>query len=90
LESVINARNKLKTIDLMGIDTHIVYHAQRIITEWGWGLSKTDGSWGSKGSCHSDLASRAASFKKQKVVHVDLTVLSIFQKAVTFDHKFSC
>jgi len=33
-----NARNKLKTIDLMRIDTHIVYHAQRIITEWGWGL----------------------------------------------------
>ena len=59
-----NARNKLKTIDLMRIDTHIVYHAERIIKEWGqglfknffkggwWGLSKTDGSWGSKGSCH--------------------------------------
>ena len=25
-----NARNKLKTCDLMGIDTHIVYHAHRI------------------------------------------------------------
>ena len=48
-----NARNKLKTCDLMGIDTHIVYHAHRINTEWGWGLfKKTDGSWGSKGSCH--------------------------------------
>jgi len=35
-----NARNKLKTIDLIGIDTHIVYYAQRIITEWGWGLFK--------------------------------------------------
>ena len=23
-----NDRNKLKTIDLMGIDTHIVYHAK--------------------------------------------------------------
>ena len=31
-----NARNKLKTIDLMGIDTHIVYHTHRINTEWGW------------------------------------------------------
>ena len=50
-----NARNKLKTSDLMGIDAHIVYHAHRISinTEWGWGLfKKTDGSWGSKGSCH--------------------------------------
>ena len=35
-----NARNKLKTSDLMGIDTHIVYHAHRINTEWGWGLFK--------------------------------------------------
>ena len=35
-----NARNKLKTRDLMGIDTHIVYHALRINTEWGWGLFK--------------------------------------------------
>ena len=35
-----NARNKLKTCDLMGIDTHIVYHAHRINTEWGWGLFK--------------------------------------------------
>ena len=33
-----NARNKLKTIDLMGIDNHIVYHAHRINTEWGWGF----------------------------------------------------
>jgi len=56
------ARNKLKTIDLMRIDTHIVYHAQRIITEFLYRFSfkgggvvslKTDGSWGSKGSCHS-------------------------------------
>ena len=38
-----NARNKLKTIDLMRLDTHIVYHAQRIMTE----SLKTDGSWGS-------------------------------------------
>ena len=35
-----NARNKLKTCDLLGIDTHIVYHAHRINKEWGWGLSK--------------------------------------------------
>jgi len=35
-----NARNKLKTSDLMEIDTHIVYHAHRINTEWGWGLFK--------------------------------------------------
>ena len=35
-----NARNKLKTIVLMGIDTHIVYHAHRINKEWGWGLSQ--------------------------------------------------
>ena len=35
-----NARNKLKTIDLMRIDTHIVYHAHKINTEWGWGLFK--------------------------------------------------
>ena len=35
-----NARNKLKTSDLMGIDTHIVYHAHRINKEWGWGLSE--------------------------------------------------
>ena len=48
-ESVMNARNKLKTIDLLRIDTHIVYHEHRIKTEWGWGLFKTDGSWGSKG-----------------------------------------
>ena len=33
-----NAKNKLKTCDLMGIDTHIVNHAHRINTEWGWGL----------------------------------------------------
>ena len=38
--SVMNARNKRKTIDLMRIDTHIAYHAQKIITEWGWGLFK--------------------------------------------------
>ena len=44
-----NARNKLKTIDLLRIDTHIVYHEHRIKTEWGWGLFKTDGSWGSEG-----------------------------------------
>ena len=31
---------RLKTIDLMRIDTHIVYHTQRIIKEWGWGLFK--------------------------------------------------
>ena len=35
-----NARNKLKTIDLMRINTHIVYQAQRIIKAWEWGLSK--------------------------------------------------
>ena len=35
-----NAKNKLKTCDLMGIDTHIVYHAHRINKEWGWGLSE--------------------------------------------------
>ena len=35
-----NARNKLKTIVLMGSDTHIVYHANRINKEWGWGLSE--------------------------------------------------
>ena len=35
-----NAKNKLKTCDLMGIDTHIVYHAHRMNTEWGWGLFK--------------------------------------------------
>ena len=35
-----NARNKLKTSDLMGINTHILYHAHRKNTEWGWGLSK--------------------------------------------------
>ena len=31
----------------MGIDTHIVYHAHRINTEWGWGGDslKTEGSW---------------------------------------------
>jgi len=38
--SVMNARNKLKTINLMGINTHIVYHSLRINTEWGWGLFK--------------------------------------------------
>ena len=43
-----NAKNKLKTCDFMGIDTHIVCHVHRINTEWGWGLfKKTDGSWGS-------------------------------------------
>ena len=31
-ESVKNARKKLKTIDLVRIDTHIVYHAHRINT----------------------------------------------------------
>ena len=35
-----NAKNKLKTCDLMGIDTHIVYHAHRMTPEWGWGLFK--------------------------------------------------
>ena len=35
-----NAKNKLKTCDFMGIDTHIVYHVHRINTEWGWGLFK--------------------------------------------------
>ena len=35
-----NARNKLKICDLMGIDTHIVYHAHRMNREWGWGLFK--------------------------------------------------
>ena len=36
-----NARNKLKTIDLMRINTmHIVFHAHRINPEWGWGLFK--------------------------------------------------
>ena len=39
-ENVMNAKNKLKTIYLMRINAHIVYHAQRIITEWGWGLFK--------------------------------------------------
>ena len=33
-----NSRNKLKTIDLMRIATHIVYH--KINAEWGWGLLK--------------------------------------------------
>jgi len=35
-----NAKNKLKTCDLIGIDTHIVYHAHRMNTEWEWGLFK--------------------------------------------------
>ena len=35
-----NAKNKLKTCDLMGIDPHIVFHAHRINTESGWGLFK--------------------------------------------------
>ena len=30
-----NAKNKLKTCDLMGIDAHFVYHAHRINKEWG-------------------------------------------------------
>ena len=38
MESVVNAKNKLKTCDLIGIDTHILYH--RMNTEWGWGLFK--------------------------------------------------
>ena len=43
-----NARNKLKTCDLMRIDAHIVYHAHR---KSGDRVSlKTDGSWGSEGS----------------------------------------
>ena len=53
-----NARNKLKTIDLMWIDTHIVCHAQRIITERGGVSLKSEGSWGSEGSSYTDLASR--------------------------------
>ena len=54
-----NVRNKLKTIDLMRIDTlHIVYLAHRI-TQSGDGVSlKTEGSWGSEGSSHTDSASR--------------------------------
>ena len=52
-----NVRNKLKTIDLMRIDTHIVYLAHRI-TQSGDGVSfKTEGSWGSEGSSHTDSAS---------------------------------
>ena len=39
-ESVMNARNKLKTCALMGIDIHIEHHAHKINTEWGWGLFK--------------------------------------------------
>ena len=35
-----NAKNKLKTSDLMGIDSYIVYHVHRINTEWGWGPFK--------------------------------------------------
>ena len=47
-----NARNKLKTIDLMRIDTHIVYHAHCAQNkDSGDGVSlKTEGSWGSEGS----------------------------------------
>ena len=46
-----NAKNKLKTCDLIGINTHIVYH--RMNTEWGWGLFKKQTVvGGSKGSCH--------------------------------------
>jgi len=53
-----NARNKLKTIDLIRIDTHIVYHAHRLNTR-GVGVSlKTEESWGSEGSSHTDSASR--------------------------------
>ena len=36
-----NAKNKLKTCDLMGIDTHIVYHAHRINKEWGLSKKQT-------------------------------------------------
>ena len=56
-----NAKNKLKTCDLIGIDAHFVYHAHRISinTESGWGLfKKADGSWGSKGSFHSNSPAR--------------------------------
>ena len=53
-----NARNKLKTIDLMRIDTHIVYHAQRIIKKWGWNSVRTEGSLGSEGSSYTDSDSR--------------------------------
>ena len=52
-----NARNKLKTTHLMGIDTHIVYYGHRINHgKIGDRVSlKTEHSWG---SCHSDSASR--------------------------------
>ena len=36
-----NAKNKLKTCDFMGIDTHIVYHAHRINKEWGLSKKQT-------------------------------------------------
>ena len=54
-----NAKNKLKTSDLMEIDTHIVYRAHRINTEWGRDLFKKQTVVGvSKGSCHSDSTPR--------------------------------
>ena len=57
----------------MRIDTYIVYHAQRIITEIKRPSLKTEGSWASKGySSHTDLASRVGvgSLLKQTVVGV--------------------
>ena len=41
----------------MKIDTHIVCHAKRKIPEWGGVSLKTEGSWGSEGSSHTDFAS---------------------------------
>ena len=65
-ECVKSTRNELKTIDLVRIDSHIVYYAHKInpttvilCFKGGSGVSlKTDGSWGSEGSCHSNSASR--------------------------------
>ena len=39
-ESLVNPKTKLTPCDLMGLDTHIVYHAHRMDTKWGWGLFK--------------------------------------------------
>ena len=53
-------RSLLKKLTVVGVVRVIPIQIQ--IQGWGWGLSKNRRSWGSKGSCHSDLVSSSPTF----------------------------
>ena len=55
-----NARSKLKIIDLMRIDTHIVKPCEQ--SQSGNGVSlKAESSWGNEGSSYTDSTSSVGS-----------------------------